>query len=296
MQSRGEVRPLRFSREREVDPLVCSAATPWAGVQFEVHRVGEVHEIGESGPLSGEYGLMIVARGEYDTTVRSSQGDHCFHSRAGAIRVLSGDERPHVLSMRGRAEVVAIHLTPDWLRYLPVDITKLGRHAPLSGGRTICSLVSAVREEVTTGCGSGRLYAESLSLSLLSYAFSRLPAPEQVERTGLSASEQEKLRRYIHEHLDRNIGLGCLAAVIGLGPRRFSARFREAFGITPHRYVTELRVREGARLLATGRYDIAEIALRVGFCSQSHFTTAFRRAYGLTPSRYASGKRTIVQV
>ena len=256
MQSGDEVRPLRFSSE--AGPLLCSAETPWTGVQFEVHRVGPASDVGESGPISGEYGLMIVTDGEYDTTVRSRNGDRSFHARAGAIRILSGDERPHVLSMRGRAEVIAIHLTPQWRRYLPIDVTKMGGHGPISGGGTICSLVSAVREEVAGGCGTGRLYAESLSLSLLSYACGRLPTPERAAPSGLSADEQERLRRYIHERLDSNIGLVCLAAVIGLGPRQFSERFREAFGTTPHRYVTELRVREGARLLATGRLDIAE--------------------------------------
>jgi AraC family transcriptional regulator len=287
MQFQGEVRPLRFGRG--ADPLLCSAATPWAGVPFEVHRIGSTDETGESGPVDGEYGLMIVTGGQYESRVRASGGDRRFRARAGTISILSGNERPHVLGIRGRAEVVTIALTPQWRRYLSVDVTKLGRHGPIAGGRTICSLAAALREEVASGCATGRLYAESLSLSLLSYAVGRLPAPEHAAPAGLSASEQDRLKQYIHEHLDRNIGLSCLAAVVGLGPRQFSERFREAFGTTPHRYVTELRVREGARLLASGRHDIAEIALRVGFCSQSHFTTAFRRAFGLTPRKYASG-------
>jgi AraC family transcriptional regulator len=292
MQAKGEVRPLRFGGADA--PLLCSAATPWSGVQFEVHRIASSAEAGESGPVDGEYGMIIVTRGGYETLVRGRSGDRRLRSSAGAIRVLSGDERPHVLRIAGRAELLAIRLTPEWLRYLPVDVTKLGRHAPLSGGRTVCALASAMREEVASGCGSGRLYAESLSMSLLSYAVGRVPVPEHTTGGGLSESEQELLRRHIHEHLDRNIGLSCLAAVVGLGPRQFSARFRAAFGTTPHRFVTELRVREGARLLASGRHEIAEIALRVGFCSQSHFTTAFRRAYGQTPRRYANGRRTIV--
>ena len=71
--------------------------------------------------------------------------------------------------------MLAIALTPEWRRYLPVDVTKVGRHGPVSGGRTICSLAAAVREEVASGCETGRLYAESLSLSLLSYALGRVP-------------------------------------------------------------------------------------------------------------------------
>ena len=41
-----------------------------------------------------------------------------------------------------------------------------------------------------------------------------------------------------------------------------------------------------------GRYDLADVAVRLGFCSQSHFTAAFRQVYGVTPHRYATGKGT----
>jgi AraC-like DNA-binding protein len=37
--------------------------------------------------------------------------------------------------------------------------------------------------------------------------------------------------------------------------------------------------------------DITEIALRLGFNSQSHFTAAFRTATGLTPMRYMKQNR-----
>lgn len=46
------------------------------------------------------------------------------------------------------------------------------------------------------------------------------------------------------------------------------------------------RLAEGARLLTRQRMEIAEVAVQVGFCSQSHFTAAFRQAYGVTPRRY----------
>ena len=44
-------------------------------------------------------------------------------------------------------------------------------------------------------------------------------------------------------------------------------------------------------MLASGRFDVAGVAFRMGFCSQSHFTAAFRRAFGVSPARYAGEKR-----
>ena len=86
--------------------------------------------------------------------------------------------------------------------------------------------------------------------------------------------------------------LAELADVVSLSPRYFTKLFRTAFGTTPHRYVMRQRLAEGARLLARGRYDLADVAVRLGFCSQSHFTAAFRQVYGVTPHRYATGKGT----
>jgi AraC-like DNA-binding protein len=295
MQSLGEVRPLTF-RGHAGGPLLCSAATPWTGVQFEHHRLGDADDVGESGPVDGELGLMIVVRGAYEVLVRGQSGDVRMRSGRGAVRILSGDRRPHVLRVRGSAELMAVRLTPEWLQYLPVDPGEFVSHLPASGGRTICGLAEAVRAEVASGCSAGPLYAESLSMALLSYACSRIPRPALPLANALSWQQRERLCRYIDERLDRHIGLTKLAAVVDLPPRQFSARFRQAFGVTPHRYVTEQRLREGARLLASGRLDIAEIALRVGFCSQSHFTAVFRRAYGLTPKRFAVERRKGVPV
>jgi AraC-like DNA-binding protein len=44
-------------------------------------------------------------------------------------------------------------------------------------------------------------------------------------------------------------------------------------------------------MLGSGDDNLAGIALRIGFCSQSHFTAAFRQAYGVTPGRYAAEHR-----
>ncbi|HEX7125855.1 MAG TPA: AraC family transcriptional regulator [Thermodesulfobacteriota bacterium] len=45
-------------------------------------------------------------------------------------------------------------------------------------------------------------------------------------------------------------------------------------------------VRRAIAILATERVTVAELALRVGFSSPSHFARTFRRVTGVTPSRY----------
>jgi AraC family transcriptional regulator len=50
--------------------------------------------------------------------------------------------------------------------------------------------------------------------------------------------------------------------------------------------VVEQRVLAARHLLATSNLPIAEVALAVGFSSQSHFGGAFRTVTGESPARY----------
>jgi AraC-like DNA-binding protein len=288
MQLRDTVRPLSFAAARGAPPSEFASAS-WSGLDFEVHHLRSACDVGESGPIDGELGLMVITRGAYDATLRGATGDVQRHSPAGTLVLLSGDDRPYVHAIRGDAEVVAIKPAARWLAYLPVDPVNV-RPGARAGGSTLLSLVRAMRSEVANGCPSGRIFAESLSVALLSHVFHLFPSAGSSLEAGLCPAEQQRLTRYIHDHLDRDLGLTNLANVVGMTVRELSTRFRKAFGVTPHRYVMRARLHEGARLLEAGRYDIAEVALRTGFSSQSHFTTAFAAAYGAPPKRYARAR------
>jgi AraC family transcriptional regulator len=87
-------------------------------------------------------------------------------------------------------------------------------------------------------------------------------------------------------HLDEPLAVGDLAGVCGLGSTSFSANFRQATGLTPHRYLRKARIERSGELLRTTVLSIREVAEAVGFGGQSHFCTAFTQERGLTPSAY----------
>ena len=63
----------------------------------------------------------------------------------------------------------------------------------------------------------------------------------------------------------------------------FAAQFRAATGLRPHEYLLRRRIgRAQEMLLETGR-PVADIALSVGFQTQSHFTAIFKRFTGQPP-------------
>jgi transcriptional regulator GlxA family with amidase domain len=71
-----------------------------------------------------------------------------------------------------------------------------------------------------------------------------------------------------------------------MSPHHFSLRFKRAVGVTPHKWVLRARVQEAERLLRGQNMTVAEVALALGFASQTHFTDVFHRTTGTTPRHY----------
>lgn len=92
---------------------------------------------------------------------------------------------------------------------------------------------------------------------------------------------EQRLERFPEEAL-RIVDLARLAY---MSEFHFIRAFRQAAGLTPHRFQMQNRVRKGQRLLSGGA-SVAEAALAAGFCDQSHFTRCFKRLTGLTPAAY----------
>ncbi len=92
---------------------------------------------------------------------------------------------------------------------------------------------------------------------------------------------------YLREHATENVSLETLAHHAGLSPYHLCRVFREATGMPPHAYQTQVRVRHAKSLLRAG-FPIAEAATRAGFYDQAHLTRHFKRVVGLTPGRYVS--------
>ena len=71
-----------------------------------------------------------------------------------------------------------------------------------------------------------------------------------------------------------------------MGPDVFARHFKARVGMPPYRYVTERRIRRAEICLTEEDRSIADIALAVGFSSQSHFTTQFTKFLNMTPAAY----------
>ena len=81
-----------------------------------------------------------------------------------------------------------------------------------------------------------------------------------------------------------------LARSISLSPARFAHLFKTETGRTPQRFVSEVRLREAATLVAMTTMPIADVATAVGYASAFHFSSAFRARHGVSPRTYRAGR------
>ncbi|SDX67695.1 AraC family transcriptional regulator [Paenibacillus sp. CF384] len=83
-----------------------------------------------------------------------------------------------------------------------------------------------------------------------------------------------------------------MAARANLSPSRFSAKFKEQLGVSPHRYLLQLRIHHAQELLTGSDNTIEEIAAYCGFADVHHFTKAFKKEVGEAPGQYRSKRCT----
>jgi AraC family transcriptional regulator len=113
-------------------------------------------------------------------------------------------------------------------------------------------------------------------------AGSRAPAARR-ERT-LSARIVQQIADYIDSHLAETVRVSDLSKIVGLSSFHFSRAFKASTGQSPYAFALTRRVLRARQLLST-EMPLADIALAVGFASQSHLTEHFRRVLGITPGR-----------
>jgi transcriptional regulator GlxA family with amidase domain len=85
---------------------------------------------------------------------------------------------------------------------------------------------------------------------------------------------------------DADHRLSVLAARVGMSPRHFSREFTRMVGVSPGRYVEQVRVETARRLLETEPVTVAVAARRCGFGSAETMRQAFVRRVGTPPDHY----------
>lgn len=103
------------------------------------------------------------------------------------------------------------------------------------------------------------------------------PRPDQAKAA--------RIREMMRERHTEELTLEQMGAEVGLTPFQLIALFKRSTGLTPHAYLTQLRLKAAIAALGRGT-TIAAAAFDAGFYDQSALTRHFKRAYGITPLQW----------
>ncbi|MGW6473097.1 AraC family transcriptional regulator [Streptomyces nigra] len=231
-----------------------------------------------------------------------ADGVEVFHHRgadqyagAGTLALVNPDT-PHT----GRAGVPegwrygAVYPSPQVVAEIAAETTSIkgtpGFVRPVLDDPYAVSLVHQVLRAADEG---NALAADTL----LRVAVTRLlrsnggPLPQREVRSA-GARVASRAREVLELRMAEPPSLEKLAGDLGTGPFALLRAFRDTYGMPPHTWLTDARVRRARRMLDAG-VSPAEAALAVGFTDQPHLNRHFSRIVGVPPGAYQRERKNV---
>lgn len=77
-----------------------------------------------------------------------------------------------------------------------------------------------------------------------------------------------------------------LSEEIGLSLKKLKEGFKQIYGDSVFSFLFDYKMEYARKMLETGRHNVNEVGLKVGYSTASHFISAFKKKYGTTPKKY----------
>ncbi|MBW4671353.1 MAG: AraC family transcriptional regulator [Cyanomargarita calcarea GSE-NOS-MK-12-04C] len=298
MTTQGQtVKLLDFRQENASDPFVPKPAvlssSGWDSIHLELHQQPKF-DVAEH-----QHTMHVIAYG-FSPLLKCSSGERWLDGKLRKERRNNGDIAiipagiSHRCNWNTSAQFMILAIEPTLLKQVGQDLVdpdciELIPHFMCEQDVFIQGIFSTLRDELESGKIGGYLLIDSikttLAIHLLRNYCTTQPKFGNYE-DGLSKSTLHKVTEYINEHLHQDVKLIDLAAIAQISPYHFLRLFKQSMAVTPHQYILQCRIEKAKCLLQHSQLSIAEVAVRVGFCDQSHLTKCFKRIVGITPKQF----------
>jgi AraC family transcriptional regulator len=276
--------------------LWSSANTTWSGFRLEIHRLAPSMHVCE--PHDDFAPLSMCLSGISQMEMQVGKVERRSVSAPGAFVLSHRGFEYKSYSWSGSAEQLVVELDLARIRvaneddYFPSELSP--SHQFLIRDPHVAFLLLKMMAEAKSGCPSGSIFAQSISVALGAYILGRYTSQctrQTQSRAKLSGMQLSRIRDYVHANISSDLSLHELARDSRLGAPRLCQLLKNTLDLTPHQYVVRERIFESLSLLSSGRMSISEVALATGFADQSHFTNVFKKVTSITPKRYQLERR-----
>lgn len=229
------------------------------------------------------YVLGLVEEGERCLCCKNRE----YLIRSGDVLLFNpGDSHACTQEGGGTLDYRAINCSKEVMLDLVEEVT---------GCRTLPAFSQAVIHDREVACclsglhklvmeGDSSFEKEELLLLLISLLVRRYGQPFacHIPECG---EEIGQVCAFMEENFAQHLTLEQLCRCAGMSKSTLLRAFTRIKGVTPYRYLENVRIGEAKKLLERGMTP-AEAAMATGFSDQSHFTNYFSRFIGLAPGVY----------
>jgi AraC-like DNA-binding protein len=140
--------------------------------------------------------------------------------------------------------------------------------------------------------GARRLWYQGRVLQLMADFFFERPGEDELfcdRQKRLARERVERVIALLRRNPAEPPGLEEIGRQVGCSPFHLSRTFSREMGMTIPQYLRKIRMERAAELLRSGKYNVTEAALEVGYSSLSHFSQAFCQTMGCCPGLSLEG-------
>lgn len=133
------------------------------------------------------------------------------------------------------------------------------------------------------------LWYEAKVLQAMAEFFFQRPAEDELfcdRQKRLARERVARVAAILSQNLSEPPSLEEIGRRAGCSPYHLSRVFSHETGLTIPQYLRKLRMERAAALLQSGKYNVTEAALEVGYSSLSHFSQAFCQTMGCCPGLF----------
>lgn len=94
------------------------------------------------------------------------------------------------------------------------------------------------------------------------------------------------IKTYIEQYFNQKINFEQLANISGYSYDYFRHIFKNKFGVSPQKYMINIRLEKAKNFLEKSNLSCTEIAYASGFSNSAQMTTMFKKEYGKTPKNF----------
>jgi AraC family transcriptional regulator len=276
-------------------PILTSQKAGWNGI-FLGHFRTPAFEAPEVSSLFW-HGLLIFPKTEAPIQAqRTIDGKIRYEQVVEGDIVITPAQVSHRSCWNAEHDFIVIAMAPDvFARAVdesaePSNVELLPQFA--TSDKLVLQIGLALKGVLENNPKGSRLYAETMANALAVHLLQNYSAQQSILRDysgGLSRHQLRQVIDYINDHLDQELGLAELAAIVQMSPHYFTRLFKQSTSLTPHQYVIRRRVERAKELLLNRELSIAEVAYSVGFANQSHLNRHLKRLLGVTPRHIRQG-------